>query len=52
MYDLDVEGRLIIEFSIEELQRDDLEDDDLSALVNDSENKVEIEDATIHDDLI
>lgn len=47
-YDLDVEGRLTIEFPIEELQRDNLDDEDLSALVNDSDTTVEIEETTVH----
>jgi hypothetical protein len=33
-YDLNLEGRLIIDFPIEELERDNLDDEDLSALVN------------------
>ncbi len=47
-YDLNVEGRLIIEFPLDELQRDNLEDEDLSALINDSDASVEIEEATVH----
>src|SRR5271157_6255830 len=39
-YDLNVEGRFIIEFPIEELQRDNLDDEDLSALVMDSDTTV------------
>jgi hypothetical protein len=46
-FDLNVEGRLIIDFSLEELQRDDLEEEDLRALINDSDATVEIENAAI-----
>lgn len=47
-YDLNVEGRLMIEFPIEELQRDDLDDESLRALVIYSDTTVEIEETTVH----
>ena len=50
MYDLDVEGRLVIEFPLDELQHDNLDEETLRALINDSETSVEIEDATVHQD--
>ena len=45
--DVDVEGRLILQLPIDELRRDGLTDDDLSALVNDANCAVEVEDATV-----
>ena len=49
-YDVDVEGRLIILLPTDELRLADLDDGDISALINDSENSVEIVDATVHQD--
>ena len=47
--DVDVEGRLIVQLRLDELQRDDLTDDDLSTLINDANCTVEVEDATVDD---
>ena len=45
--DVDVGCRLIMQLPIGELQRDDLTDEDLSALINDANCTVEVEDATV-----
>ena len=45
--DVDIEGRLILQLPTDELRRDDLTDDDLSALISDANCTMEVEDATV-----
>lgn len=47
-YNLNVEGRLITKLAVEELQSANLEDQDISALINDADKTVEIDEATAH----
>lgn len=46
--DLSVDGRLVLGMPVEELQRDDLSDEDLTVLITDCDTTVEIEDVTVH----